>query len=154
MLDQLDRRILDVLYENPRIRNNALAKQLGIAETTAASRLRKLKDDRAMVIALSRDVHGMGFDLQCFVEVSVHRQKVERVADDLAKLNSVNSVAILMGRPEILLVISAVDRHDLSRILTEEIGRIAGVKSIDVHVATNIRKLETRYADLKADYNA
>ena len=79
-IDDLDRRLIDELKRDGRATNKAIAQALGIAESTVATRLRQLRDDKVMLVALRRDLHSKGFDLQCFVDVYVKGRAVETVA--------------------------------------------------------------------------
>lgn len=69
-LDDVDRRILRQLHDDPELTNKALAGRLGLAESTCAYRIRALRD--AGVITgrrLGLDLRALGFPLQAVVKV-------------------------------------------------------------------------------------
>jgi Lrp/AsnC family transcriptional regulator for asnA, asnC and gidA len=147
-LDQIDRDLIDALRGDGRKTNKALARKLGIAESTVALRIRQLHNDRVMLVTLRRDLFSKGYDLQCHVDVSVKGRDIEAVAHDLGALECTSAVNIMLGSPEVYLTVRAVDRADLQRILAKEIAPIRGVSKIEVHVAVSIRKYQHGYAHL------
>ncbi len=147
-LDDIDRQLIDELRKDGRTPNKTLAGRLGVSETTIASRLRQLHDGKMMRVVLRRDLYSKGFDLQCFADIHVGGRAIDLVAKDLAKIEAVTSVSMLMGSPEILAVFNARDRADLLRVQNEEIAWVKGVTRLEVHIATDIRKYKAGYADL------
>src|SRR4030095_15819824 len=100
-IDDLDRRIIELLREDGRAPNKLLAAQLGVSETTIAIRIRSLRERKVMLVTLQRDFYSQGFDLQCLGDVYVSERKVEAVARDLADLPNVTIVTMNFGSPEI-----------------------------------------------------
>jgi len=147
-VDDIDLSIIDALRADGRVSNKLLAAQLGISETTVASRIRGLRKRRVMLVTLQRDMFSQGYELQCFADVFVARRKVVSVATDLAKLDAIMSVSLTLGSPEIVLVFHARDRHDMLDVLDRQIAPIKGVVRIEMHIALDIRKYESHYADL------
>lgn len=147
-LDDIDRQLIEELRKDGRTPNKTLAGRLGVSETTVASRLRQLHDEKIMRVVLRRDLYSKGYELQCFADIHVSGRAVELVANDLAKIDAVTSVSLLMGSPEIMAVFNARDRSDLLRVQNEEIAWVKGVARLDVHIALDIRKYKAGYADL------
>jgi Lrp/AsnC family transcriptional regulator, regulator for asnA, asnC and gidA len=148
-LNPIDLALIDALREDGRRPNKSLARELGIAETTVASRIRQLRQDKVMLVTLRRDLYSKGFDLQCFADISVSGRSVDAVANELALIREVSSVSLMLGTPEIVVVFNAVDRQDLLRILEQEIAPVAGVTRTELHTAVDIRKYQTGYATLE-----
>lgn len=151
-LDSISTKILEVLAEDPRTPNNAIAKHVGVAEATVATRLRQMRDDKVMKVTLRRDFHNAGYDLQTTVDISVEGRSVENVAEDLARIDSVKTVVIVLRKPEILITINTADRHELASVLKNEISAIKGIAEIETHAVLSIRKSRVRHANLKARY--
>lgn len=147
-LDATDRLLIDALRENGRVTNKVLAHRLGIAETTVASRLRQLTQDKVLLVTLRRDLYSKGFDLQCFADVWVAGRRIEAVAKDLAAIDVVSAVTLMLGSPEIVVTFNAVDRADLLARLENEIAVVRGIRRIELHTAVDIRKYQAGYADL------
>lgn len=149
-LDDVDRRLIEELRQDGRLPNKRLAEILNIAETTVASRLRQLRDDRIMLVTLRQDLYSKGFDLQCFADVYVSGRPAEAVARDLAQLEAMSSVSLLMGTPQLLAVFNAVDRRDMLATIDDRIARVKGITRVEIHVALDIRRYESGFANLGA----
>ncbi len=150
-LSDTDLRLIELLRQDGRAPNKVLAAELGVAETTVASRIRQLRDDGVMRVILRRDLYSKGYDLQCFADVSVQGRSVDEVGRDLAALNATTSVSVMLGTPEILAIFNAQDRKDLLRILEEDIASVPGVAQVELHTAMDIRKYQTGYAAFGAN---
>lgn len=149
-LDDVDRRLIEELRKDGRQPNKRLAEILDIAETTVASRLRQLRDDRIMLVTLRQDLYSKGFNLQCFADIYVSGRPVDAVARDLARLEAMSSVSLLMGTPQLLAVFNAVDRRDMLAIIDDRIAHVKGITRVEIHVALDIRRYEAGYANLSA----
>lgn len=151
-LDEISQSILRVLEEDPRTPNNAIAKRVGVAEATVATRLRSMRDNKIMRVALRKDFHSAGYDLQTTVDIYVTGRSVQSVAEDLAAIDAIKMVTIVMQKPEIIITINTADRHELAEILEFKIAAIEGISEIETHTVLSIRKSRVRYANLKARY--
>ncbi|KXF75640.1 AsnC family transcriptional regulator [Paramesorhizobium deserti] len=70
MLDDLDRRLLDILSANARISLKELAQEAGLSSPSTADRLRRL-EDRGVITGFTVDVSpaALGYSLQAIVRV-------------------------------------------------------------------------------------
>ena len=147
--DPIDNQIVEALRLNGRLTVPTLARKTGLAESLVAARMKKLKENNVLRIVLRRDFYSMGYSLQCIIDVAVSGRLVDDVANDLAALDSINSVSIMLGSPELTLVINARDRFHLMTILDEEVGKIPGIVDLEIHTAIDIKKVQFGYADLE-----
>jgi Lrp/AsnC family transcriptional regulator for asnA, asnC and gidA len=148
ILDDIDLALIETLRKNGRTPSKTLARSLGVAETTVASRIRQLREDKVMLVTLRRDLYSKGFDLQCFADVFVAGRSVDAVAEDLARIAVTSSVTLMLGTPEIIVAFNAIDREDLLRVLEEDIPTVDGVVRIELHTAVDIRKYQMGFAKL------
>jgi DNA-binding Lrp family transcriptional regulator len=148
-LDQIDLALIECLRVDGRTPNKSLAQRIGIAEATVAARIRQLREDKVMFVTLRRDLYSKGYDIQCFVDITVQHRNIDEVAADLALIDAVGSVLLMLGTPEIIAVLNAVDREDLYRVLEDEIGRVEGITRVELHIAVDIRKYQAGYANLE-----
>ena len=85
--DDLDRDILHALYTDAGTTNKALARRLGIAESTCAYRIRALRDSGAIRgTHADLDLDALGFPLQAIIKIrlgSHDRDRVNALYDDL-----------------------------------------------------------------------
>ena len=147
-IDDLDRKIIDLLREDGRAPNKLIAAKLGVSETTIAIRIRSLRERKVMLVTLQRDFYSQGFDLQCLGDVYVAERQVEAVARDLAELPNVTIVTMNFGSPEIVITFNARDRGDVVKIIDEQLARVKGIHRIETCIALDIRKYESWFGNL------
>lgn len=147
-IDDLDRKIIELLREDGRAPNKLIAAKLGVSETTVAIRIRSLRERKVMIVTLQRDFYSQGFDLQCLGDVFVTGRPVEDVARDLADLPCVSIVTLNFGSPEIVITFNARDRGDVVKIIDEQLARVKGIERIETYVALDIRKYESWFGNL------
>jgi len=146
-LDELDREILDALRASPQETNKALADKLGVSEVTIASRIRALESDRVMKVMAQCDFRAAGYNTLANVDVRIAGRSVEAVGKELAKLDGVALVSILMGDPAFALLVMAPDLAGL-QVLKESIAAIKGVQSLEVSVFSDILKYRSDFVTL------
>jgi DNA-binding Lrp family transcriptional regulator len=147
-IDDLDRKIIDLLREDGRAPNSFLAAKLGVSETTIAIRIRSLRERKVMLVTLQRDFYSQGFDLQCLGDVYVVGREVEAVAREFAALPNVTIVTMNFGSPEIVITFNARDRRDVVAIVDEQLATVRGVDRIETYIALDIRKYESWFGNL------
>jgi DNA-binding Lrp family transcriptional regulator len=147
-IDELDRKIIEMLRDDGRAPNKQLAAKLGVSETTIALRIRSLRERKVMLVTLQRDFYTQGFDLQCLGDVYVHERQVEAVARDLADLSNVTIVTMNFGSPEIFIAFNARDRSDVVSIIDQQLARVRGIDRVETYIALDIRKYEARFGNL------
>lgn len=146
-LDELDRDILGALRASPQETNKALADRFGVSEVTIASRIRALESERVMKVMAQRDFRAAGYHAFASVDVYTAGRSVEAVARDLAKLDGLTLISILMGDPSFALMAMAPDLASL-HALAEDIGRIKGVRSVEVTLFAEILKYRSDFVNL------
>lgn len=152
MLDDIDERLIEALRLNGRQSARALARKTRLSESVVAARMKKLRDEDILRVVLRRDFFSMGYSLQCIIEVTVSDRLVEDVATDLASRDSINTVSIMLGSPELILVANARDRFHLMEILDEDIATVSGIQDIKIHTTIDIKKVQFGYAVLKTTH--
>lgn len=149
-LDETDRLIVATLRRDPQASNKSIAREAGVSEPTIAARIRSLTARNLIHMTAQRDIFALGLTLVAHADVHVAGPDVGRVADDLARLEDVSSVAILEGAPQIIAQIHARDAAHLLDIVENGIGAVAGVEHVETNVALEILKYRPDAAVLTA----
>lgn len=147
-LDDLDRMIVTSLRAAPRETSKAIAAQLSVSEATVAARIRALEHERVIRVMAQTDFRAAGFHVLAAVDVCVAGRSVEQVAAALAALEQVALVSILMGDPSISMLVMARDLDDLRVLTGETIGTVAGVRSVETMVLSEILKYQSELGAL------
>jgi Lrp/AsnC family transcriptional regulator for asnA, asnC and gidA len=128
MLDETDRRIIELLQEDSSQTYAELAKKLMMKESTVRKRVLALRD-RGVIkrFTIIVDPSKMGLNTIAIVGIDADPSKFLTVARELARLPETRYVATSTGDHMIMAEIWARDGQDLSRIISEKVGVIDGV---------------------------
>lgn len=131
MVDEVDFRIISILMEEGDISFSELARRLNLSESTIRKRIEKLKKGNVInKFTVIVDPYKLGFNSVAIVGVDVEPQQLLKVAKKICELPEAKNVFISTGDHMIMVEIWARDGNDLSRILSEGIGGIEGVKRV------------------------
>lgn len=131
MIDTIDRQILDILQQDSRLPNKAIAEKIGLTQSATSERLRKLLDSRIIKSCEARiNPESVGWGLLAFVFVRTSESAAdERVGLQLAKIPEALEVFNVAGEDCYLLKVRAHDTVALSKLLREKIGALPNVTS-------------------------
>ncbi|HDN62478.1 transcriptional regulator [Candidatus Bathyarchaeota archaeon] len=130
-VDEVDLRILKMLQEDGRRPFTEIAENLGLSESAVRKRVQALQ--RKGVIkkfTVEVDPAKLGINTVAIVGVDVDPTKLLEVAQKLCEVKEVRSVATSTGDHMIMTEIWAKDGRELTRIISEKIGKFEGVKKI------------------------
>jgi DNA-binding Lrp family transcriptional regulator len=125
-LDDVDRRILDLLGENARTPNSRLAELVGIAPSTCLQRVRALTESgiiRRFTVDL--DPQRLGYHLQALVSIRITpgaRGQLQAFADQLRALPEVTQFFYLAGASDFIVHFQARTTEDLRDFVTEQLS--------------------------------
>ncbi len=130
-LDETDWRIIDIL-RGAHVSNNAIAKEVGLSEGAIRQRLRKLKDSGVMVVRGMINPDILANQQIAMIAVNVAESALlEKKAEEISKLDCVQSVNITTGRYDLMVEILVDSNKGLVQFLTEELSRVNGVSSTE-----------------------
>jgi Lrp/AsnC family leucine-responsive transcriptional regulator len=134
MLDATDKLILQILQEEGRLSNAELARRVSLSPPATHARLRRLEEDgfiRQYAALLDREK--AGFDMLCFVQISLqlHQpQQVEAVRAAIREMPEVLECHHVTGEYDYLLKVVIHNRKDLERFVLERLTPVPGVARI------------------------
>lgn len=131
MIDKIDLAIINFLQEDASISFTEIARRLKLSESTIRKRVEKLKRENVikrftMIIEPSR----IGLNSVAIVGVDVDPSKLLEVAQKLCEIPETRYVATSTGDHMIMTEIWTKDGRELTKIISEKIGKIEGVKKI------------------------
>jgi Lrp/AsnC family leucine-responsive transcriptional regulator len=147
-LDQIDRKILDILQEHGRITNAQLAKEAGISPPPMLDRVRKLEKNGYIrkYVALV-DPRKLNRGTMAFVEIalSLHRQDaIQEFVEEIQKIPEVLECYHLTGETDYLLKIAIKDMDAYEQFLLQKLTRFSGISKIKTSFILNTLKQETK----------
>ncbi len=130
-MDERDRKIVEILMKNGRATLTEIAKELGISEAAVRKRLKNL-EERGIIKGYTAivDYEKLGYGVLSLTGVDTDPDKFLDVATKLKDYDFVRSLYITSGDHMIMAEIVARDGDELTRIISEVIGKIEGVKRV------------------------
>lgn len=129
-LDELDYQLIAALRVDARSSIKALAKRLGAAKSTIASRIQRLIRNQFIRVTASFDIAGLGYTQLALLLLRVKGQPVDRVARELTDLPESLTVQSVLGHWDVLAMVIARNRSDLVDLVSKKIGTISGIESV------------------------
>ena len=129
-LDAIDKQILNLLQENAKMPQAAVAKKVGLTAPSVNERIRKLERAgyiRAYVAVL--DARKLGHDITAFVEIFVEHPKFEEsFIGAVSAFDEVLECHHITGEFSLLLKVRVPDMTAFRRLLIEKINLLQGVR--------------------------
>lgn len=141
-MDELDRKIINLLETNGRASNAKIARTVGVSEGTVRRRLNRLITDTIIRVVALPDPKALGYESEALIGVQVDPDKIDEVADSLSALESTRWVAVTTGSFDMFAWVVLPDPESLGRFLREKVGMITGVRRTETFVNLAMRKRE------------
>ncbi len=146
--DAIDRKILQVLVQDGRISNLALAEKVGLSPSACLRRVSTL--ERSGVIKgyraiLSAEAQGIGFVAYVTVGLNLHTKSAQQAFERaMIQAPEVREVHNITGAVEYLLRVEATDLAAYKHFHTEVLGTLPQVHAITSYVVMGSPKDERR----------
>lgn len=130
-IDELDIKILKLLEEDGRLTFMEIAKKLRLSESTIRKRVQALKENGVIKrFTVEIDPAKIGLNTVAIVGIDVDPPKLLEVAQKLCEFKEIRCVATSTGDHMIMTEIWTKGGRELTRLISEKIGPIEGVKKI------------------------
>ena len=126
-IDATDRRLLELLIDNPRLSNRALARAIQMSPGAVGERLDRLQK-RGVIRGFHTDVDpsALGYALEVVVAIQLRQGKpVRDTVDALRAIPEVRSVQLVTGRWDLMLTFLVRDQDHLREILLGDVWQMA-----------------------------
>lgn len=142
-LDQVDKKILDLLIENGRMSYVDIGKQLGLSRVAVRERVSKLVEDGVIEqFTVVINSGKAGKEVSAFFEIDCEPSSLVKVAEALAENASVASCYQMTG-PSTLHTHVLVDNFDaLERFINEELYALDGITRVESNIL--LRRFKSR----------
>lgn len=128
-LDQLDKKIIDLLTKDGRMSCADIARDIGsISERSVRYRLEKLMDARIIRVSAAPIPQSLGYSIVADVFIVVESGHVLDVARQIADHENVSYVAGSTGEFDLRVQVIAQNNRQLYDFVTEVLGKIPGVR--------------------------
>lgn len=128
VLDDIDNKILALLMDDARMPTSAIAKQVGIARTTAIARIGNLEKHGVIAgygVKLNQDLYQPA--VRAYVGIAVDARKGNSLSKMLENMPEVETLCAVSGPVDYMLTLRCSSTGELDRLL-DQIGAIDGVR--------------------------
>ena len=130
-MDELDKKILNILIENSRTSISNISKKTGIPNSTISNRIHKL-EEKNIIRQYTTIVNpeAVGIHVTAMIIIQTETEKHENVEKELPKLSNVSQVYSISGEYDILIEVYANDLEELNDIINSQIRTIDGIEEL------------------------
>lgn len=127
-IDNIDKKIVDILMEDGRMSSSEIARRIGdVSERVVRYRIDQLIESGAVRIGAVVNPKKLGYTVTADTKVQVESGRVLAIARDLAAFDCVTYVGCSMGEGDIGVQIVARSNEELYKFITEVLGQVPGV---------------------------
>ncbi len=131
MIDEMDRRILEILQTNARTPNAEIARQVGMAPSAVLERVRKMEERGVIegyVARVRPEAYGLTLTAFVFVRAD-ERAGAVTTAQRLSEIPAVQEVHHVAGEDCFLVKVRTAGTRELGELLREGFGPIDTIRS-------------------------
>lgn len=140
-LDELDKRILELLSDDSRLSYREIAKTLGVSHANVSSRIKKLEDNK-VIRGYTAILDPESFDIYSLcIRISAKTgADLSVIGANIANLDQVYVVLRVSGDCDLLVLGMCKDRQEAIDLI-EKISRVEGIEKVESHVVLETIKL-------------
>ncbi|MBI2170884.1 MAG: Lrp/AsnC family transcriptional regulator [Chloroflexi bacterium] len=139
-MDDLDKKIIELLQGDGRASNARIARDVGVSEGTVRRRLRRLVQDEIIRVVAVPDPEKMGYSTLALVGIQADPDKIDDVAKLLALMDETQYVSLTTGSFDIFISVALPSSEALGVFLRRKVGMTPGIRRTETFVNLAIRK--------------
>jgi len=129
-MDELDRKLIIELQNNPRQTNKYLATILNTNEVTISRRIEQLVASDTIRLTALPNLTMFGYHLRLFITLRTVNRAMEKIGEQLCKIDCVRFVSSCVGFADFYITADLESLDFLNIFITKHLGSIEGVNKI------------------------
>lgn len=136
-LDNLDKKILNIVMENARIPSKDIALQCGVSRAAIHQRIQRLIDMKVITgSGYNVDPHKLGYNTCTYIGVKLEKGSFYReAAAELKNISEVVECHFTTGPYSMLIKVFAHDNQHLMQLLNDKIQHVPGVTETETLIS-------------------
>lgn len=136
-LDNLDKKILNIVMENARIPSKDIALQCGVSRAAIHQRIQRLIDMKVIIgSGYIVNPHKLGYNTCTYIGVKLEKGSLYReAAGELKKIPEVVECHFTTGPYSMLIKVFAYDNQHLMQLLNDKIQHVPGVTETETLIS-------------------
>lgn len=147
-LDELDRKIIDVLAKDGRTSNRQIAAMLDVTEGTIRGRIKRLEQDNCIRFTAVTNSASLGSPKMVLIGIQVVHGELKALCKKIAEMPEIRSVVVMFGRYDILAIGLFATLDEVFDIANNRILALPGVRHVETSVAAETIKYDYRAAKI------
>lgn len=145
MLDLVGQQIVELLQQDGRISNSEIARRVGVTESTVRRRIDRFVSDGTMFVAASLNPLHFGYTGVAIIGVTIDPTRLHEITAAIERFDEVRYLALSLGRYDLLIEAALHDPLALHCFLSDKLGAIPGIRSVEPHLVPTVLKFADRY---------
>lgn len=134
-IDQIDRRILEILQKQPGVNATAIGERIGLSQSACWRRVQRLRDDgiiKDQPVKLDREKVGLNTMVFAHVKLTSHgRSNLAAFAEAVSDYPEVLDCYVLLGNVDFLLRIVTEDIKAYEQFFFEKLSQLPGIQEVN-----------------------
>jgi Lrp/AsnC family transcriptional regulator for asnA, asnC and gidA len=151
-MDEKNRAIISLLQYDGRMPYTEIANRVGITEGSVRRRVKQLIEKGKLQIVGIVEPQHIGWNEAGMIGVNVQPNKIEAVANQIAKFPEVSYLFMASGEFDLFVEVYCKDKEQFVNFLNQKLMQIHGVEKIQSHMILKMYKLSYRWGE--AEYPA
>ncbi|MEM1942980.1 MAG: Lrp/AsnC family transcriptional regulator [Candidatus Caldarchaeum sp.] len=144
-VDELDKKILSILYEDGRASFADIGRKLGVSENTVRFRFNRLvRSGVIRRITALVDHSKLGLKNSAALMIKIEPSELDNVLEELKAMREVYNIYQLSGDYDAIAVVVGYDLNHVREVV-DRIKKLKGVSAVNTFVTLRVVKAETRY---------
>lgn len=127
-IDEISKKIIELLQEDGTMTNASLGRVLGISEASVRRRRLKLQEADVIRIAAVADPFKLGFEIMAIIGIQIERNRLHHVEEELVAMPEVRFLGVTLGTYDIMLEAWFGSRDEFLKFVTEDLAKIDGIQ--------------------------
>jgi DNA-binding Lrp family transcriptional regulator len=147
-IDELDRRIIDLLTVDARVSNRQIAARLGVTEGTIRGRIRRLEEGGSIRLTAITNIEYFGSAKVVLIGIQAQHSELKVLCQQIAAMPEIGCVIMMLGRFDILAIGLFSRLEDVVEVANNRILSLPGVRHVETSIAVKTLKYDYRVAKI------
>ena len=144
-LDELDKKLLTILQDDARTQSSAIARETGYNENTIRYRIDRLKKHGVIKeFTALLNPRAIGLPIAAIMMITTEPNQLREVFQQLAILEETKHILQATGKHDLIVVAHYPDMKTMNDA-SQKIKSMTGVKAAEIHLATGLIKVDTKF---------
>lgn len=140
--DEYDKGILRILYNDSKISNSSLARQIRLSPPATLERVRKLRNNGIILGQKAvLDKKKLGRGLTCFISLQIkhlhQKEAYDRIEEHLKQLDEIEEIYFLTGNIDYLIKVNIKDIDEFREFFIAKLSKVEMIERAETFVVVS-----------------